>query len=298
MIKLIVSDMDGTLLNEQMEISDANASAIKRAQNEGIHFAIATGRDFPSANPIVKKHGIVCPLILSNGAEFFNEEGQKLYNRGLEKNKVRQIMSILSTEDSLHTELVTTNGLYTVDKSGRIDMVASLLTDINPDITFEEAKELAHEKLSDINLHEVDSFDDVLEDDHVIILKVTTHSLKGTDVLTPLKERLNQTIPNLAVTASSTSNLEINHDKATKGIAVAQLAKSLGLKADEVMTLGDNINDVSMLEWADYSVAMENAAPEAKDAANYSTSRNSHNGVAEAISRVLSGSIYKKAANF
>ncbi|WP_161879196.1 Cof-type HAD-IIB family hydrolase [Alkalibacterium sp. MB6] len=298
MIKLIVSDMDGTLLNEQMEISDANASAIKRAQNEGIHFAIATGRDFPSASPIVNKHGIVCPLILSNGAEFFNTDGDKLYNRGLEKNMVRNILSILSTEDTLHTELVTTNGLYTVDKSGRINMVASLLTDINPDITFEEARELAHEKITDINLHQVDSFDAVLEDDRVIILKVTTHSMKGKEVLTPIKVELNNTIPHLAVTASSTSNLEINHEKATKGIAVAQLAKTLGLKADEVMTIGDNINDVSMLEWADYSVAMENAAPEAKAAANYSTSSNAHNGVAEVISRVLSGSMDKKAANF
>ncbi|MCD8506220.1 MAG: HAD hydrolase family protein [Alkalibacterium thalassium] len=59
------------------------------------------------------------------------------------------------------------------------------------------------------------------------------------------------------------------------------------------MTIGDNINDISMLKWAKYSVAMENAAPEAKEAANYLTSSNRKNGVAEAITRVLSGKIYK-----
>jgi len=60
------------------------------------------------------------------------------------------------------------------------------------------------------------------------------------------------------------------------------------------MTLGDNLNDISMLEWADYSVAMGNAVPEAKEAAKFSTSTNAENGVAEAISRVLNGDIYEQ----
>ena len=83
MIKLIVSDMDGTLLDEEMEISYANASAIKRAQSQGIHFAIATGRDFPMAFPLLEKNDIRCPLIAHNGAQYFDENGNIKYNRGL-----------------------------------------------------------------------------------------------------------------------------------------------------------------------------------------------------------------------
>ena len=60
------------------------------------------------------------------------------------------------------------------------------------------------------------------------------------------------------------------------------------------MTIGDNINDLSMLKWAKYSVAVDNAEPEVKEAANFKTSSNRQNGVAEAISRVLSDKFYNE----
>lgn len=295
MIKLIVSDMDGTLLNENMDITEANLAAIKRAQNEGIHFVIATGRDFPLANPYLEEYDFTCPLILSNGAEFFDENGKNIYNRGLEKKTVRKMLDLLLVEESIHVELVTTDGIYSDSKENRSDMLASMLSDMNPDITFEEAKERASDRINDMKMTFVDDLRKVPEDESLAILKLTVHTLAGTEVLDPVKKTLNETIPNLAITSSSLRNLEINHSSAQKGIAVAQLAKELGLDASQVMTIGDNLNDISMLEWADYSVAMENGAPEAKAAAKFLTSTNRENGVAEAISRVLNKSIYKEA---
>lgn len=293
MIKLIVSDMDGTLLNEHMEISKASASAIKRVQEQGIHFAIATGRDYPLAAPLLKEHTIICPLIAQNGAQYFDGTGKNLYNIGLEKVTVRNMLSIFSKYDDIHEELMTSNGVYSDNKDKREEMLASMLSDMNPDITFEEAVESAKKRVKDMPITFIDDYKEVIDDNSIVIFKVAVHTKRGKELLDPLKEELNNAIPTLAITASSERNLEINHQNAQKGIAVAKFARQLGLKADQVMTIGDNINDISMLKWAKYSFAMENAAPEAKEAASFHTSSNRKNGVAEAISRVLSGKIYQ-----
>lgn len=291
MIKLIASDMDGTLLNDHIEISDANAQAIKRAQNEGIHFVIATGRDYPGGYPMVKEKGIKCPFIGLNGAQYFDEDGKNIYNRGLEKKIVNQLLDIFAQHE-VHDELMTNNGIYSKNKEERLDILAGFLQDINPDLTFEEAKQNALDRVEEMDVTFISDYHHVVEDDKLIILKMACHSEKGESVLGPLREQIEAEVPNVAVTASSRKNLEINHVKAQKGTAVAEYAKKHDIKPDEVMTLGDNINDLSMLKWAKYGTAMANGVPEAKEAANYETSSNVHNGVAEAISRVLSGKIY------
>lgn len=293
MIKLIVSDMDGTLLNEDMEISNANVSAIKRAQEMGIHFAIATGRDYPTAAPLLKEHTLICHLIAQNGAQYFDGTGKNIYNIGLEKKTVKHMLSILSEYDDIHEELMTSKGIYSDNKDKREEMLAYMFFDMNPDISFEKATEIAKKRVKEMKINFVDDYSEIIEDNSVVILKVAVHTKKGKELLDPLKVKLNEAIPTLAITASSERNLEINHQNAQKGLAVAKLAKKLNLKADQVMTIGDNINDLSMLEWADYSVAMKNAEPEAIEAANYHTSSNRENGVAEVISRVMNGTIYE-----
>lgn len=291
MIKLIASDMDGTLLNDHIEVSDANANAIKRAQREGIHFVIATGRDYPGGYPMVKEKGIECPFIGLNGAQYFDKDGKNVYNRGLEKKVVRQLMDIFSQYD-IHDELMTNDGIYSDNKERRLESLAGFVQDLNPEVSFEEAKQHALERVEEMNVTFVSDYDDVIKDEKIVILKMAAHSNLGPEILAPLRKQIEAEIPNIVVTASSRRNIEINHVKAQKGLAVAEYAKKHGIKAHEVMTLGDNINDISMLKWAKYGTAMENAVPEAKEVASYSTSSNTHNGVADAISRVLRGKIY------
>ncbi|PRY83667.1 Cof-type HAD-IIB family hydrolase [Alkalibacterium olivapovliticus] len=294
MIKLIVSDMDGTLLNERMEIPTATVSLIKRAQERGIHFAVATGRDYPLAAPLLKEQMVLCPLIASNGAQYFDGSGRNLYNIGLEKKTVRDMLSICSKYDGLHEELMTSNGIYSNNIDQREELVATMLSSTNPDISFEEALEIAKDKIEEMDIKFVHDYSEVIDDNSLVILKVAVHSMEGQNVLGPLKKELYDSISNLAITASSTKNLEINHLGAQKGLAVARLARDLGLKRDQVMTIGDNINDISMLEWAKYSVAMANGEDEVKAVANYETASNRQNGVGDAISRVLSGKIYSQ----
>ena len=90
--------------------------------------------------------------------------------------------------------------------------------------------------------------------------------------------------PNLAVSSSSRGNLEITF-RCAKGIALSTIAKQLGIDLKDVMALGDNLNDVSMLERVGYSVAMDNAAPEVKTVAKYVTDSNENSGVGKAIKK-------------
>lgn len=292
MIKLIVSDMDGTLLNERIEVSDANAQAVKRAQNEGIDFVIATGRDYSGGYSIAQKKDIVCPFIGLNGAEYFDTSGSLKYSRGLDKKSVRNLMDLFS-DYPVYFELMTNKGLYSDNKEQHLEHLRDILTDINPNLTESDIEKYKHLYLNQKKATFVSDYKHVVNDERMYISKISVQSLSGPSKLRPLRDLIEQEVSDIAVTASSRKNLEINHEKATKGYAVSQYAKINDIGPDEVMTLGDNINDLSMLEWAKYGTAMENAVPEAKEAARFTTSSNAHNGVAEAISRVLSGDIYK-----
>lgn len=92
----------------------------------------------------------------------------------------------------------------------------------------------------------------------------------------------------LAVTSSGQNNIEVNHKNAQKGIAVAHVAHDRGIELDDVMAIGDNFNDVSMLQVAGVSFAMGNAEIEVKDYAKFVTDTNLESGVGKAILRAIS----------
>ncbi|WP_224061440.1 HAD-IIB family hydrolase, partial [Staphylococcus aureus] len=93
--------------------------------------------------------------------------------------------------------------------------------------------------------------------------------------------------PNLAISSSSRGNIEITHSDAQKGIALETIAERLGIEMKEVMSIGDNLNDLSMLEKVGYPVAMENGAEEVKKIAKYVTDTNENSGVGKAIMKLL-----------
>ena len=119
------------------------------------------------------------------------------------------------------------------------------------------------------------------------VLKIIAFDKNGPEQLKAVTGELEK-IGDLAIAASELTNIEINHVNAQKGIALKQFAEERGFTADEVMALGDNFNDVSMLTYAGTSVAMGNAAEAIKKIAKHVTDTNEENGVATAIDRILS----------
>ena len=294
MVKLIVSDMDGTLLNEKMMISQANADAIREAEKQGIPFMVATGRGFTEAKPLLEEAGLSCPIITLNGAQVYDEKGTILKTAGITKDTARKILATIR-EHNLYCEITTGNGIFSDNKAKRIESVASLLFETNPDTTYKMAVVLAAARLEIMNIHYIDNYDELIEDETIDVLKIIAFSQDGQKTLLPISAELNQ-IGDLAITSSFENNIEINHVDAQKGIAVSEMAKKMDIDLDDVMTFGDNLNDLSMLKITGFSFAMENGAQETKNTAKYLTSANNENGVAEGIMLALNGRLEEKVS--
>lgn len=285
MIQLIVSDMDGTLLNDRMEISAANVEAIKAAEQAGIRFMVATGRGYSEAVPALRETGIHCPLIAVNGGQVYEADGTLIENLGIDKARTRHILDLVKSM-GLYAEIVTATGVYTDDKLRRIESMTTLLQRTNPDTTFKMALILAMARMEMLNIDYLNDFEEVLEKDSEQVLKVLVFSDIGQEELAPVREQLSSD-PELVITSSFYNNLEINHVEAQKGIALERFAHARGFELEKTLAIGDNFNDVSMLEKVGFSFAVGNAEPEVKEHARFVVGKNTEDGVAQAILKCL-----------
>lgn len=284
-IQLIVSDMDGTLLNNKLAVSEANVEAIRYAESKGIKFMVATGRGYTEAVPALQEVGIECPLIAVNGGQVYDGTGRLIENIGIDKTRIRRILDFVR-EKGLYAELVFDNGVYSDDKVKRIETMTTLLQKTNPNTTFKMALILALSRLELLNINYVDDYEEVLQDERHEVLKVLVFSNIGQPELHPVREEFEKD-EELVITSSFFNNIEINHVQAQKGIALERMAKKHNIPLDRVMAIGDNFNDVSMLQKAGVSFAMGNAEPGVKEIAKYETVSNTEDGVAMAILRCI-----------
>lgn len=281
--------MDGTLLNEKIEVTDRVTEAILRAQDAGIEFAVATGRTVESGYSLIKERGITCPFIELNGARYFDENEKLQYTRDMKKNDVETLIQILE-HYNVHNEFLTQDGAYSKRTLEEYIMVfKSVFKNINKEMTDEEAREYAMKRMDHFNLNTVNDFGFLYQDSKTQVLKTLAHAHEDLPLLNEIQTTIENELPDLIVTSASTFSLEVNHIDANKGRAVADLARERGYTADEVITIGDNINDLTMLEWATHSYAVANAHIEAKDAAAYIAPSHADYAVAQIIERVLDG---------
>lgn len=287
MIQLIASDMDGTLLNAEMEISEENVAAIKKVQAAGLEFVVATGRSIEEAQPILESAGIKCRYITSNGAQIFDENGQNIFTVGIEKEKLALALPILRRHD-IYFELFTDKGGFTENIDDRIASVAHWLKSTSPILSEAEAFEVAKSHMATLPINFVADFKEVLDNPKVTVLKIFAMGQIDDPALLLAKEELSQ-IPNLAVTSSGANNIEVNHEAAQKGQSLQKVTELLSLPLSKVAALGDNFNDMSMIEAAGVGIAMANAEEEVKAIAKYTTVTNIENGVAHAVERILAG---------
>ncbi|MDE1549038.1 Cof-type HAD-IIB family hydrolase [Jeotgalibaca caeni] len=289
MIQLIVSDMDGTLLNHKLEVSKVNQEAIQAAQQRGIRFMVATGRGYTEAVPSLHEAGIHCPMITVNGGQIYDENGTLERSIGIDKARIRSILQFVK-EKGLYAELVLKSGVYSENKVRRIETMTTLLQNTNPDTTFKMALILAMGRMELLNIHYVEDYEELLNDDREEVLKVLIFSNIGQPELEPVRQHFEQD-DELAITSSFFNNIEINHVEAQKGIALEHVANELGIPLENVMAIGDNYNDVSMLEKAGVSFAMGNAEPGVKAVAKYETKTNTEDGVGLAILRCINDNL-------
>jgi len=284
MIKLIATDMDGTLLNAAHEISEENINAIKYAQSKGITVVIATGRAFYEASTPMAETDLKVPYICLNGAEVRDESFNIMNTSHLNHELVERIKAILDRED-VYYQVYTNRGIYTEDPTKDLDIYLDIAKQAGQEADVEKIKQGIQKRINNGTLKVVNSYEEIEDIPGELIMKVLAFN--------PDLEKINaigaelSAIPSLAISSSSRGNLEITHSDAQKGIALESIANQLNIDLKDVMALGDNLNDVSMLERVGYPVAVENAMPEVKAVAKYVTDTNENSGVGKAIMKLL-----------
>ncbi len=285
MIKVIASDMDGTLLNNEHMLSKRTIAAIKKAQEAGIRFMVATGRSFEQAMHVLEDTGIECDYIVSSGAEIRNPQQEILRSSCMDIQDCRMVYDVLKEYELMY--LFCAGDMdYCIGstRDRERELIQHILT-FNPNMTEEEVRESELFKFFLSKTKVVSSLEELVEA-RVDIIKIFAAS----DDLKMLKE-INDKLEvntNLAIASSFDNNIEITDVKAQKGIALKSYIESLGYIMDEVMVFGDSMNDYSMLS-LDFgaTVAMENGAEKVKEVAKYITKSNEEDGVAYCIEELL-----------
>lgn len=277
MIKLIVSDLDGTLLQENHLMNQETIDEIKKQMARGVDFMVATGRDYPGVTPIFENTGIDPELILLNGAQY-RDHG------GVIKDNIRLSASQIKAVGEIFARFHVVWNVYTADG------IASLFNEEeNLDAFMETAwldgfcsPDTSKETYRDfyVGLKVYSTIDELLAHEPDI-LKMEVHD-GDREKIHQLQEALMQ-VEDIAIAISKPINIEVTHADAQKGIMLMKVIEKQGLCSDEVMVIGDSANDLSMLTRFKYSFAVANGAQAAIEAANYLTADNTDLGVVKAI---------------
>ncbi|MBH0154919.1 HAD family phosphatase [Fictibacillus sp. 5RED26] len=283
-MKLIAIDMDGTLVNRQLKVTKENSETIKEAVNDGHHVVIATGRSYDEAKHTLEDADLHLPLICVNGAEIRSEGWEILSSIPLKFEQYEDIKKILDEED-IYYELYTSKGTFTDDREKAYEVMKDIVLTSNPEATDDDVQKAALRRFRLGLVSVVGDFDKLLSENGIEVYKFLAFSA-DTAKLQRAFQHL-KSVESLAVSASADNNLEITNSEAQKGVAVKRYAELKGISLTDTMAIGDNYNDVSMLEVAGFPVAMGNAVDEVKEMAAFVTKENDASGVSFAIKKFL-----------
>ena len=285
MIKLIASDMDGTLLNHNHKIPKENVKLINFAKNQGIEFVVATGRAYYEALPALNEENINCDVISFNGGIVYDKNGNIISITPMLPKDLYYTIEILKSFD-ISYQLYTKNTIYTksieTDINAYIDLIRS--NGYDPDV--EHLRAEAQQKLDVGYITEVENIELYLnekENPPIKIIAISNDISKLENAAKLLSENTS-----ISVTSSGANNIEIMHKNATKGTALKEIAKIYGINLENAVAIGDNLNDQAMLDIVGYSVAMKNGNIKLKEQAKYVTEKtNSEGGVADTIFKLI-----------
>ena len=269
--KMLVTDMDYTLLNKDKQVSERNRLALLAAMEKGVHVIVATGRIYTSALYYAKLLGISTPIIASNGAIIREEETDDTIYECLLQEEAMQKMVELSRQMGLFCHLFSRDTIYTEKM-------------VNISTRYTEWNKFMAEK-DQVKIQVLESFDDLTEEERKGIFKAVVVD-DDAEKLQKIREEIEKT-GIVSVSQSLIDNLEVMDKAVSKGNAVQKLAERYGIKREEIITIGDNENDISMIEYAGLGVAMGNGAQCLKDKADYITGDYMEDGVAQVVEKFI-----------
>lgn len=283
---LIALDMDGTLLNEKGMISPENREAIVQAQNLGHLVIIATGRSYMDAERQLRLAELECPVVSLNGAVIMLPDRTLAASKPLNKADIIPALRWMNEIPDLYYEVYTEDNVYVeLNKRIRLEKLSALSDEEVPEEVSWLLKAMIDQQFQQAAVTYVESMEDVWSKEENVIYKTLAFSLNR-ELLKEASTRF-AAIPELIITASHVNNIEINHKEANKGTGVSLIAAHYGIPPEQIAVMGDSYNDLPMFETAGYRIAMENAAPILKEAADFITLSHEENGVAAGLKHLL-----------
>ena len=276
-VRLIAIDIDGTLLDSNFQVSARNLETLRRANSLGMEIALATGRRHSFALPVALALGFQVTLISSNGAITRASDG-KLFHRD-------PLPLAAALELVAHMTDFRRNLVITFDGEEPGPLMLETLDELNGSIKKWLEKNAQY-------LHFVQPIESGLTSDPIQAMFCGTvgrmnaaqaHLRENTGLLnriTALKTQYD---------ARDLCMLDILNKGCTKGAALKRWAAFKGYHPAEVMAIGDNYNDIEMLEFAGHAYIMGNATEELRDRGWETTLCNNENGVAIAVETALEG---------
>lgn len=263
-IKLVVSDMDGTLLNSKGEVSKQFFSLFKKLQEKNINFCAASGRQH---NSIVSKLATIedeIYVIAENGG-VVKQGKTTILSQFLNTQKVQEIIPILRTIAGANMVLCCDNSAYIESKDERF---------IN---LFQEY------------YHSFQQVEDVMEIAKTIpVFKIAVYHFDSSEkFIFPVVQDFKNDV---LLKISGQHWLDISDEKANKGNALKAVQKLLNVTKQETLVFGDYHNDIEMMQESNYSFAMKNAHEDIKKIAKYSTESNNNFGVEMVLEKLLNQS--------
>ena len=271
-VKVILLDLDGTLLNSQKTISPANYAALERAANMGVHIVPATGRFYEGMPEVVRNLPFVRYAVSVNGAEIYDTKEKKVLHREeLESEEALAIYEYLSSLPALCDAYVEGWGYM---ERGYYDRMEDFAAQPYVLKMFKELRTPVDDMKGFLAQHKVQK----------VMAFFNDMERRAVEL-----ERVKAMFPNTAVSSSISNNIEVNAKKATKGGALLNLCAVLGIDVKDSMAFGDGSNDLSMIQNAGIGVAMGNAYDGLKEAADFVTLTCDEDGVAHAIQKFVFG---------
>ena len=259
--KLIILDLDHTLLKEDLTLSDHNARTLARCQAQGVSVTIATGRMLHSALPHALTAGGTLPIITCQGALLSTLSGAVINRQPLANQTARQLLSLLAP---FPLDVICCHNDQVYAASAREDY-------------------RYQDTLPKLGHHHLPLPDDIGD---IEPLKIGANG--APEAIAQACAAVNAALGEaIHAVQSSPYFLESTHPAATKSRAAAILAQRLGIDHEEIIAFGDSMNDLDLLQFAGMGVAVANAAPQVLAAADYITDTNENDGVAKALAELL-----------
>ena len=287
MYKLVAIDLDGTMLNSYGMVTENTKQVIKNTINKGTEVIIASGRPIDSIKTIAKEIGSENYFIAGNGALIYDiKKDEIIYEKFMNKQKVLEIIKIceensiaynIYTEKTIIAKGLKYNVLYYYKENLKKEENKKTNITIVEDV-YEYIKNLENEKFLKITV-----CDETKSVFNSIIRKLRTiEDIDVLDVLHMSRKMIKQGTEDVPIEYYYT---EISLKDVDKWKAIEYLANKMNISKDEIIAIGDNINDKEMIENAKVGIAMGQSTPVITEIADFVTLNNNEDGVAKALEK-------------